>query len=459
MTQTIDLAEIIDASKVSRFQIRIVLLCALAMFTDGFDVQSVSFVAPVLASEWDVAKSAFGPVFSAGLLGLALGGMLFGALADRFGRKKTIIVCLSLFGVVTLAKVMAGSVTSLLVLQFVAGIGLGGVMPNAFALTAEYAPRRRRALMITIAASSYSMGVACAGLLAGKLIGSYGWQSMFYVGGVVPLVVVPIIIIGLPESIRFLILYPGRSPRAEQILRRIAPDLPSASELRLILPERKQQGIPVKSLLTEGRAATTLLLWLTMFMNLSIIYFVISWLPMILHGAGFSLQDASLSAALFPVAGIVGGPAIGRLMDRFGTFRILPLVYGVAAISVLLIGSVASISFGVFCLVTSAAGFCAVGGDNGLKSMASELYPTSMRATGVGWAIGVGRLCSMASPALGGLLIAWQWSGSAIFSVVAIPACCNIATILCIKALNSPEKVRDVLTPRPTLEMGGVGEP
>ena len=439
MGTTIDVARWIDQRKVSRFQIQVLILCVIVMIVDGYDALSIGYVVPLLATKWGVAKPAFGPVFSAGLVAMALGALLFGALADRFGRRNVILFCLGFVGIFNLLKVVATSVESLLILQFVAGLGVGGVMPNAYALMTEYAPKARRALMVTIVGLGYAIGSSGAGLIAAKFITSHGWQFMFYVGGIAPLVTLPFVIAGLPESIRFLALRQGQSGRLERILKKIDSALPAASEIRLVSSEEKGQGVPVVQLFRHRRAPTTVLLWIAAFMDLCIIYFMTPWLPVMLHDAGFTLAQASLGTAVFSASGIVGGPTIGRMMDRFGGIVVLALTYGVAAVFIVLIGSIGGGSFAALCLIIFGAGFCAVGGHLGIGALASNLYPTFMRSTGVGWALGIGRFCSGISPMIGAWLIARHWSHSSIFSAVAVPACFAALAIIPIQAVHRPE--------------------
>jgi AAHS family 4-hydroxybenzoate transporter-like MFS transporter len=455
MVTTIDVAEFIDKHNVSRFQIQILILCVVAMMIDGFDAQSIGFVVPAIAGQWGVAQPMFGPVFAAGLFGMALGALLFGVLADHFGRKKVIVFCMAFFGVFTLAKVLATSITGLLVLQFIAGLGVGGVMPNAYALIAEYAPRHRRALMITIAGCGYSLGASGAGLLTAQLLASYGWQSLFYIGGIISLLAVPLLMIGLPESIRFLVLLHGAKLQLERVLKKIDAGLQTASQLHVVSSEKKAEGVPVVHLLSHGRAPSTLLLWLAAFMDLIIIYYMTSWLPAMLHDTGLTMEKAALGAALYSAAGIVGGPVVGSLMDRFGVFGMLALAFALAAAFIVLLGSIGGGSFILLCLVIFGVGFFSVGGHLGIGALAGEIYPTFMRSTGVGWALGIGRFCSVISPMIGGILLSWHWSRSSIFSTVAVPAFAAAVAIMLIKAVSAPEALRN----SKSMNLGVVGSP
>jgi len=446
LTTTVNIDRFINEHKVGRFQVQVLVLCALALMFDGFDDRSISFVIPALVTEWGVAKSAFGPILSAGLLGLAVGALGFGALADRFGRKTIIIVCFSLFGVFTWAMVLATSVTSLLVLKFIAGLGVGGLMPNGFAMITEYAPLRRRALMVAIGGSAYSVGTVLPGLVAAKLFSLYGWQSMFHIGGIAPLILVPVIMVSLPESIRFLVNFAGNEARIGRVLTRIDPGFTAGPAVRMVSSEAREQGVPIASLLTRGRAPSTLLLWVASFLDLSIVVYLGGWLPTMLNSAGYSLKDSFIAASIYLAGGIAGPPLIGRLMDRFG-IRSLAAGYGVAALCILLLaaavgGSVAPVA--LIYVLGFAIGIFVIGGHIGVIALAGQLYPTFMRSTGVGWELGIGRFCAVGSPMLGGLLIAYHWQASSVLSAAAVPAFFAAVVIFLITMIRTPEAKREV---------------
>jgi AAHS family 4-hydroxybenzoate transporter-like MFS transporter len=294
-TATIDVAEFIDSQPVGRFQIRLLATCAAVLFLDGFDTQAIGFVAPALAREWGVTKVALGPVFSAGLFGLMLGALLFGPLADRVGRKKIIIVSTVAFGLGALITAFVQDVSTLIVIRFLTGLGLGGAMPNAIALTSEFNPRRRRATMVMIMFCGFSVGAALGGLLAAALIPQFGWRSVFVVGGVAPLLLAPILAVKLPESVRFLALTRGFDARVAQLLLLVNPGAVFAPATRFVVDEPKLSGIPVKHLFTSGRTVPTLLLWVVFFMSLLDLYFLSNWLPTVLNDLGASLSQAALS--------------------------------------------------------------------------------------------------------------------------------------------------------------------
>src|SRR5437879_3893923 len=270
----IDVAEFIDQQPVGGFQIRLLLICAAVLFLDGFDTQAIGYVAPALAKDWGLTKGALGPVFSAGLFGLMIGALVFGPLADRIGRKKIIILSTLAFGIGTLVTAFVQDVNTLLAIRFLTGLGLGGAMPNAIAMTSEFNPRRRRATMVMIMFCGFSVGAALGGLLAAALIPQFGWRSVFVVGGVAPLLLVPILALRLPESVRFLALTGRAHGRVAELLTFIGPKAAFAPATQFVVHEPGLAGIPLLHLFKSGRTQVTLLLWVVFFMSLLDLYFL-----------------------------------------------------------------------------------------------------------------------------------------------------------------------------------------
>lgn len=418
----IDIAHTIDASPIGAFQTKIVLMCAAILFADGFDTQAIGFVAPELTRLWHIPRPALGPVFSAGLLGLMLGALVFSPIADRIGRKRIVVLSTAWFAVATLATIFAHDTTTLIAIRFVTGLGLGGAMPNAVALTAEYSPHRRRATLVMFAFCGFSLGAAIGGLIAAALIPRFGWQSVFLVGGLVPLLFVPLLALRLPESIRFLTLQ-GAHDKVAALLHRIDPTTQPGARFRL--HEERPAGLPVLRLFDPGRALPTILIWIVFFMSLLDLYFLSNWLPTVLADLGASVSAAALIASMLQVGGFVSVLALGRVMDRF-SFAGLALVYGLAAIAIALVGQ-SSHSIWAATTAIFAAGFCVVGAQTAANALVAAYYPTLLRSTGIGWALGIGRIGSIVGPLLGGALLAMHWSAPDLFLLAAIPAV--IATI------------------------------
>jgi AAHS family 4-hydroxybenzoate transporter-like MFS transporter len=419
---TVDVAAFIDAQPVGAFQVKLLLTCATVLFLDGFDTTAIGYVAPALAKEWNVGKAALGPVFSAGLFGLMIGALVFGPLADRIGRKKIIIFSTLAFGIGTLVTSLVNDVNTLLAIRFLTGLGLGGAMPNTIALTSEFSPHRRRATMVMVMFVGFSIGAALGGLLAAALIPPFGWRSVFVVGGAAPLVLVPILAWRLPESVRFLALTGRADARVAELLAFVNAKAAFDAGTRFVVDEPALKGIPVQHLFRGGRTLATLLLWVVFFMSLLDIYFLSNWLPTVLNDLGASISEAAAIGSMLQVGGVVGTFALGSIIDRF-SFRALALVYFVAVFAVGAIGQLGHSA----ALVTSAifvAGFCIVGGQIAANALAAGFYPTSVRATGVGWALGVGRVGSIVGPLVGGVLLSLKWSTGEVFVAAAMAALC-----------------------------------
>jgi AAHS family 4-hydroxybenzoate transporter-like MFS transporter len=418
----VDVAAFIDEQPVGGFQIGLLLTCAAVLFLDGFDTQAIGYVAPAVAKEWSLTKAALGPVFSAGLFGLMIGALVFGPLADRIGRKKIIIFSTLAFGLGTLATAFVQDVGTLLAIRFLTGLGLGGAMPNAVAMTSEFSPHRRRATMVMIMFCGFSVGAALGGLLAAALIPQFGWRSVFVVGGIAPLLLVPILTLRLPESVRFLALTGRAHERVAELLTRINPGAAFVSGAQFAVHEPRLAGLPVLHLFRDGRTLTTLLLWVVFFMSLLDLYFLSNWLPTVLNDLGASVSSAAVIGSMLQVGGVVGTFALGSVIDRF-SFRALALVYFVAVFAVGAIGqlghSVVFVTLAIF-----AAGFCIVGGQIAANALAATFYPTSIRSTGVGWALGIGRVGSIVGPLVGGALLTMKWSTGEVFMAAAIAALC-----------------------------------
>jgi MFS transporter, AAHS family, 4-hydroxybenzoate transporter len=419
---SLDVADYIDRQPVGAFQIKLLLTCAAVLLLDGFDTTAIGFVAPSLAKEWGLTKAALGPVFSAGLFGLMIGALTLGPLADRIGRKKIIVFSTLAFGIGTLVTAFVPDVSALLAIRFLTGLGLGGAMPNTIAMTSEFNPQRRRATMVMIMFCGFSLGAAVGGLLAAALIPQFGWRSVFVVGGAAPLLLVPILALRLPESVRFLALTGHANARVAELLALINPKAAFAAATQFVVHEPVLAGMPVQHLFREKRTLPTLLLWVVFFMSLLDLYFLTNWLPTVLNDLGASVSTSAVIGSMLQVGGVVGAFALGSVIDRF-SFRALALVYFIAVFAVGAIGQLGHST--VFVTVAIfVAGFCMVGGQIAANALAAAFYPTSVRATGVGWALGVGRAGSIVGPLVGGALMTAKWSTGSVFMAAASAALC-----------------------------------
>ncbi len=417
---TIDVADFIDQKPVGSFQIRILLMCFAVLFIDGYDTQALGYIAPGLSQDWKLARGALGPVFSANLFGLMIGVLTLSPIADRIGRKRIIIFSAIAFGVGSLATAFAPDFAWLLVLRFLTGLGLGGALPNAIALTAEFSPHRRRATMVMAMFIGFSVGAAVGGFIAAGLLPGYGWRSIFVVGGIVPLVLAPLLAIPLPESIRFLTLAGNRDAEVAELLGRVAPDISFPQGTRFTINEPAIAGMPVAHLFREGRTVATLLFWVVFFMSLLDIYLLANWLSTVLNDLGASVSASAAISSIFQVGGVVGAFALGSLIDRF-TFRAMSLIYLFTAAAIFLIGQ-SGHSIPLATVAIFLGGFFLIGGQNAANALSATFYPTMVRSTGVGWALGIGRIGSIIGPFIGGMMLARQVGTETLFSYAAVPA-------------------------------------
>lgn len=372
---------------------RVLFVCACIAVLDGYDTQAIAFVAPVLTTEWGVGKEAFGIAFAAALIGLTVGTTILGPLADRLGRKPVLIISVAIFGAFSLATALSSTLEELAAWRFLTGIGLGAAIPNLMALTSEHAPLHRRALSIGVMFCGFPVGAMACGLLSPSVIESHGWQSVFVIGGIIPLAFVPIASIMLVESPLWI-----RGAKKENV-----------------------NTASVHTLFTKEFLSITPLLWSTFFCSLLVMYFLINWLPTIFIDAGQNLRQATHTTVVLNIGGIIGGLLLTPLIDRFGARRILPYAYFSGALCIAGIGFLSPGSVSIMSAILI-AGITIVGGQLGANAYAANVHPTHLRATGVGWALGVGRVGSIIGPVFGGLLLGSGMKIEHLFLVVAIVA-------------------------------------
>ncbi|MEH2478104.1 AAHS family 4-hydroxybenzoate transporter-like MFS transporter [Nitrobacteraceae bacterium AZCC 2146] len=415
-----DVPSFINSRRTGAVQYAIVVLCGLVMFLDGFDTQAISYMAPSIAKEWGLSKDLLGPIFSSALTGLMVGYLLVSPLSDRFGHRKLVIISTFTFAILTFATIFATNVTELIVLRFVTGIALGSVIPSAIALTTEFSPARLRATFVLAIYCGFSLGFVAAGAVAAWSIPEYGWRSMLWIGSAAPLIVTILAFIYLPESMDFLIRRKAKPESVWRVVRRVDGALPEQSPTHFVT-EMEEQRSAVGSLFSSGRAAGTIVIWLVFMLNLAEFYALQSWLPSILTNVGYSLNIVALATTLTTIGGIVAAFVIGPAMDRIGAYRSLATVYLAGVLFVALFGF--SIGGPSWLLLTTAfcAGFCISGGQKSVIALAAIFYPTPIRSTGVGWALGIGRLGGIGGPLLIGALLAYQLSAQHILYIAAIP--------------------------------------
>jgi AAHS family 4-hydroxybenzoate transporter-like MFS transporter len=404
--RAINVSDAIDTSAVGAFQLRVFLLCAAVLFVDGFDVQGITYVVPTLTREWGLVRGQLWPALTGGLVGVMLGAMLLAPLADRVGRRKVIVWSCVAFGALTLLTPAVGSLFPLVVLRLFTGLGLGAALPNAIGLASEYAPHKKRALIVMFVGSGISLGAIGAGAVAARFVVSQGWESVFVVGGVLPLLLAAALARWLPESIRFAALIPSRQAEAKGLLRQIKPGIGTDADIALVSDDPEGGKATVLDLFNDGRGVATLCLWVAFFMSLLNVYLAINWLPTSLEASGFTAPQASGMTSLYHVGGVIGTYAIGLLMDRVGAHRMVLVALLFAAVGFYTFATATDLQQWPTTAVLMLAGVGVIGAQVGATALASMTYPVAMRATGLGWALGVGRVGSIIGPTIIGLMLA-----------------------------------------------------
>jgi AAHS family 4-hydroxybenzoate transporter-like MFS transporter len=416
----IDVPQWIDRQRLSSLQIGIVIICFTAVLLDGFDAQIIGFVAPAVIAELKVQPQLLARVFSAGLFGILVGCLFLAPLADWLGRRWVMIVSVFVFALATFCTAWVRDLDELMILRFLTGIGLGACMPNALALTSEYAPVRMRGALTAWMFTGFSVGAFAGGILAAQVIPSHGWRSVFVIGGVLPLMLCLVMVLWLPESVRHLAAKRAEPRRIAAILLRIHPDPEIQAETRFIISEEYASGLTLPHLFTERRAFGTVLLWVMFFLMLFDVFLLASWTPTVLNGAGLTREQAVYAGAAQQAGSVIATLLLGPLFDRMGFFRtIVPLLLA-AAVGVVVMGLAGT---NILLMDTAAflAGAGVMGGQTSLIVLAGAFYPTFIRATGVGWGLGIGRTGAIVGPLVGGAMVAAHWKPDHIFQMAAIP--------------------------------------
>ena len=421
VSQSYSIDRLIDDQKFSTFNLVLLVWSFLAMVADGFDISSLASAAPQLARAWHVPPQDFGPAFSASLFGVLFGAPLLGYLGDRFGRRMAIIVGSLIYGCATLATVWATNLDQMVALRFVTGIGIGGLMPNTIALNSELSPKRLRATLIVLMFTGITTGSGLPGYIQAWLIPRYGWPVMFWIGGLAPLVIAVGLWFFLPESVKFLSLRPQRRDELLQLLRRMRPDLTltTADEFVPTAAAPVSRGTGIAQLFSGSLAFITPLLWVCFAMALMANYFLNSWLPLVLVDSGMTAQQSGITTSLYHYGGTLGGILLSLVLGRYG-FTTVALLFLLAILGIAAIG-LPGHSAVVVGTAVAIAGFSTLGAQFGNNATSGLLYPTAIRARGVGWALGVGRLGGMLGPLIGGVLVGWKLPPQKLFMLAAAP--------------------------------------
>ncbi len=419
--QPVDVREFINGRPMTATQWLILMLCFLLVMADGMDVAIMGFLVPAITHEWHVARSLFGLVMGAAPVGLAVGAMLAGPPADRYGRKRVLLVSVMMFGFFSVISAFATGVTSLALMRFLTGLGLGASMPCTTTLLSEYVPERMRSLLITCMFTGFNLGSALIGFIAAAVIPAHGWRAVLVIGGLIPLILLPFYGRWLPESARFMVVRGEDAAKIAKILGRVCHTKVSAAGGFIVRETHVSTRKPINTLVSSNFLQCTLTLWLAYFMGLVTIYLVNGWMPTLITDAGLSIAHAANTTALFQIGGTVGAIVVGFAMDRFVPQRVIGLAYLGGALSIVLLAYLGALS-GIFAMVVTLAGFCISGAQTGLNAYAPGCYPTPVRATGVSWMLGVGRFGSILGSLIGGILLSLGWGLSTILGALAVPA-------------------------------------
>ncbi len=441
MSQTFQVNDFVDGQRIRSFNILLLVWSFLTMFADGFDLNSLGFAAPDLTRLWGVARSEMGPVLSANLYGIFLGAPLLGWMGDKYGRRPIIIGGTLLYGVMTLIMAWSTTMDQMIVLRFIAGIGIGGIMPNTISLNSELTPKKFRSTLIVLMFMGITTGSTGVGLVATYFMPDYGWQIIFNAGGVLPIVVAIGLMFALPESLKFLATQPQRKKELIATARKMRPDLQIADDARFENPPivTVSEG-KISELFKGSLALITPLLWVCFCIALMANFFLNNTLPLIYDNYGIDPKEAALTATMYHAGGIFGALLISVLLDRTG-FLIVAAMFTIALPSVALLG-LDGMHFAGMASVAAIAGITVLGAQFGNNAAAGLIYPTSIRAKGVGIALSIGRVGSIIGPMVGAKLLGMNLTMQNLFLLACTPILVGLVAALilsrlCYKRFNS----------------------
>ncbi len=401
----VQVSRLLDDRGLSAFQIKLIAWSFFIVLIDGYDIASIAFAAPHLVRAWGISPKSLGPVFSASLIGILFGSALFGWVGDRYGRKAALIWSNLLFGVFTLAGAWATDIDQMFWLRLLAGLGIGGVVPNIVAINAESAPRKLRATLAIIGVGCVPIGGAIPGFVAAALVPQYGWQILFLIGGIAPIVIALAAWAGMPESIKFMALHDSHRGKMEKLVAEIRPDYPVPANAKFVIEDEKQfPGFSPAYLFRDGLALITPLLWLLFALNLMGYFFLISWTPTLMTAAQLPPTTAALAGAMLQVGGTAGSLVLCWWLQK-QRFLAVAIVFAIAVPVVGSIGFAGLTSKAALLTATFCAGFCVLGIQSGINVIGALIYPTSLRANGSGWELGIGRIGSIVGPLAGALFV------------------------------------------------------
>jgi AAHS family 4-hydroxybenzoate transporter-like MFS transporter len=432
--ERLDVAAVIDGAAVGGLQVRVFGLCLSVSMLDGFDTQSIAYAAPSISRDLNFGPHEFGLLFSATMAGTAIGAAVLGRIADRFGRRALITAAVTIFGLMTLGCAGSRGFLSLSILRFLAGLGLGGAIPNFIALASEFAPARSRSRLIVVTLWGFPAGAVLGGLISGPLIDRFGWPAVFVFGGSLPLILAPILWIWLPESIRYLTLRGNAGSRVAATLRRIDPGRAFSDTSVYSLPENAGRSARLIEVFEGRLAAGTLLLGGALCMSLLLAYLLVYWIPLLFQQLGMSMGDARLGTVALNAGGIAGSYMISRAMDRSPLKLAVLIGFYVAAAAAVAAMGIPDLSRWEIMTATAAVGFFLIGNQMSLSAFIADYYPSALRATGLGVTQAMGRCGSLIGPLLAGQLVAAGVSASQIFRLGAVPALIVVGALMALNA-------------------------
>jgi len=436
----VNVTEIIDSARLNAFHMRVVGLCALLIFFDGFDLQAISYAAPAVSAALGISRPMLGPVFSAGFIGLTTGALVFGLLGDRWGRKTVFVLCGVLFGLASLGTATSGSLSQLLIWRVVAGFGLGGATPISITIATAVCPKRLRAALTMVMYCGFTMGGVFGGWIS-SIVMPYGWQTLFYIGGSIPLLLAPLLIVALPETIEFLVDKNRDPALIGRLLSRLQPGFVASPDARYVLEHQNAGGFQVVELFRHGRAARTLVLWSIFFSSLVALFFFTTWLPTLLNGLGRTPGEIVGITGAVQGGGLLGSLLFARIILRVRPFLMIAVGYALSAGCLVVFSRMPAV-YPLLFGSGLATGICLVGTQNLLNAMSAQIYPAAIRSTGVGWAIGIGRTGAILGPSIAGLLLAQHFVAADLFLFAAIPPAVAGGMALVLLRLIGRENVR-----------------
>jgi AAHS family 4-hydroxybenzoate transporter-like MFS transporter len=416
--QKVEVDRLIDERPISSLQMRVILLCAFVIFLDGYDIQTLAVTVNWLSAEWQLTRADFTLPQTAALMGYAVSAALVAGLGDRWGRRPILILATALMGTASLFTALSENINQLAFWRFLTGMGFGASVPNATAITSEFVPVRRRAALITVMYANIALGAVVAGFAAPSIYAALGWEAVFLAGGVGPIIISVLLWFGLPESVRFLIEKRPGDPRIAAIVARLAPGVDSRNATLATPSGIKRQS--VFALLAPAYRSRTLLLWLGVALNLFSLFFLISWLPALLNTAGWSPADASRGGVMLQIGGIISGLIMAWYVDRGRTVPAMVTAYLVTAASLGLFLILPPQS-GAWWLLLLTIGAGTSGTQFAFNALSAAFYPSLIRSTGVGWAVGVGRIGAILGPAFGGFIVRAQLATPQVLGLLVIP--------------------------------------